>query len=50
MYIPSTESVVFSAHILFDEKISNWKSDYFREIDDMTVKFAADGEYSSRRR
>ena len=28
VYIPLTESVVLSAHVLFDEKISNRQSDY----------------------
>ena len=42
VYIPSTESAVLSAHVLFDEKIPSTQSDYFREIDKMVVKFALD--------
>ena len=41
MYIPSTESIVFSAHVLFDEKIPNRQTDYFRQIDKVAVKFAS---------
>ena len=40
--IPSTDPVVFSAYVLFDEKVSNRQTDNFREIDEMAVKFAPD--------
>ena len=33
---------MFSAHVLFDEKIPNRQTDYFREIDETAVKFAPD--------
>ena len=42
VHIPSTESVVFSDHVLFDEKIPNRQTDYIREKDEMAVKFAPD--------
>ena len=42
MYIPKTESVVFSADVLFDEKILNRQSHYFRKIDEIAVTFAPD--------
>ena len=41
MYIPSTELVVFSAHVLMDEKIPNRESEYFREIDDIARSTSA---------
>ena len=40
VYIPSTSSVVFFAHVLFDEKILNRQSDYIRAIVEMAVKVA----------
>ena len=40
MYIPLTESVVFSAHLLFDEKIPYRQSDYFSEIDEIAVVYS----------
>ena len=42
VYIPSTESVVFCAHVMLDETIPNRQFDYFREINEMAVKFASD--------
>ena len=33
---------VYIAHLLFDKKIPNRQSDYFREIDEMVIKFAPD--------
>ena len=44
---------MFSVYVLFYAKIPNRLTDYFREIDEMVVKFAPDvqrlEEYSSHR-